>query len=177
MGLLFQGKKYSVLSLVPSGREKKIKILMTPQFRLWDGTWLPQLDTAAEWRYLGIDFRPAGPRKVGSDISIFLGRLSRATLKPQQRLKIVRCFFLPRLYHSLVLGRSTLGKLKALDVQTRAAVRGWLQLPKNVPTFFHALVSAFLHWPPRFQVCCSNVFAAWNCPLPRRCGPSPILSG
>jgi len=68
MGLLFQGKKCSVLSLVPSGREKKIKILTIPQFRLRDGTWLPQLDTAAEWRYLGVDFRPAGPRKVGSNI-------------------------------------------------------------------------------------------------------------
>jgi len=104
MGLLFQGEKCSVLSLVPSGREKKIKILTTPQFRLRDGTWLSQLDIAAEWRYLGIDFRPAEPRKIDSDISIFLSRLSRALLKPQQRL--IRCFFLPRLYHSLVLGRA-----------------------------------------------------------------------
>jgi len=143
MGLLFQGKKCSVLSLVPSGREKKIKIMTTPQFRLRDGTWLPQLDTAAEWRYLGVDFRPAGPRRVGSDISIFLSRLSRAPLKPQQRLKIVRCFFLPRLYHSLVLGRATLGKLRALDVQTRAAVRRWLRLPSDTPTaFFHAPASS-----------------------------------
>lgn len=142
MGLLFQAKKCSVLSLVPSGREKKIKILTAPQVRLRDGSWLPQMDTTAEWRYLGVDFRPAGPKKVGSDISIYLNRLSRAPLKPQQRLKIVRCFLLPRLYHSLVLGRATLGKLRALDIQTRAAVRRWLRLPKDVPTaFFHSPVS------------------------------------
>jgi len=92
---------------------------------------------------LGIDFRPAGPRKVGSNISTFLSQLSRAPLKPQQRLKIIRCFFLPRLYLSLVLGRATLGKLRALDIQTRAAVRGLLRLPKDVPTaFFHAPVSS-----------------------------------
>ena len=142
-GLLFQAKKCSVLSLVPSGREKKIKILTTPEFRLRDGTLLPQLDTTAEWRYLGVDFRPAGPKKVGSDISIYLSRLSRAPLKPQQRLKIVRCFLLPRLYHSLVLGRATLGKLRALDVTTRAAVRRWLRVPNDVPTaFFHSPVSS-----------------------------------
>lgn len=143
MGLFFQAKKCSVLSLVPSGREKKIKIVTGPQFRLRDGTFLPQLDTTAEWRYLGIDFRPAGPRKVGSEISIFLSRLSRAPLKPQQRLKIVRCFLLPRLYHSLVLGKVTLGKLRAMDVMTRAAVRKWLRLPADVPTaFFHSPVSS-----------------------------------
>lgn len=143
MGLLFQGKKCSVLSLVPSGREKKIKIVTTPQFQLRDGSWLPQLDTAAEWRYLGVDFRPAGPRRVGSSISLYLSRLSRAPLKPQQRLKIVRCFLIPRLYHSLVLGKVTLGKLRALDIQTRAAVRKWLRLPKDVPTaFFHSPVSS-----------------------------------
>lgn len=141
-GLLFQAKKCSVLSFVPSGREKKIKTLTTPQFQLRDGAWLPQLDTAAEWRYLGVDFRPAGPKKVGSDISTYLSRLSRAPLKPQQRLKIVRCFLLPRLYHSLVLGRATLGKLRALDISTRAAVRRWLRLPKDVPTaFFHSPVA------------------------------------
>lgn len=143
MGLLFQAKKCSVLSLVPSGREKKIKIVTTPEFRLRDGSTLPQLDTTAEWRYLGVDFRPAGPRRVGSDISIYLSRLSRAPLKPQQRLKIVRCFLLPRLYHSLVLGRATLGKLRALDVATRAAVRKWLRLPGDVPTaFFHSPVAS-----------------------------------
>lgn len=143
MGLLFQAKKCSVLSFVPSGREKKIKIVTTPEFRLRDGSLLPQLDTVAEWRYLGVDFRPAGPKRVGSDISVYLSRLSRAPLKPQQRLKIVRCFLLPRLYHSLVLGRATLGKLRALDVTTRAAVRRWLRLPGDVPTaFFHSPVSS-----------------------------------
>lgn len=143
MKLLFQGKKCSVLSLVPSGREKKIKIVTIPEFRLRDGSLLPQLDTTAEWRYLGVDFRPAGSRKVGSDISIYLSRLSRAPLKSQQRLKIVRCFLLPRLYHSLVLGKATLGKLRALDVTTRAAVRRWLRLPGDTPTaFFHSSVSS-----------------------------------
>lgn len=142
MGLLLQAKKCSVLSLVPSGREKKIKILTAPEFRLRDGSWLTQLDTSAEWRYLGVNFRPAGPRRVGSDISVYLNRLSSAPLKPQQRLKIIRCFLLPRLYHSLVLGRATLGKLRALDISTRAAVRRWLRLPKDVATaFFHSPVS------------------------------------
>ncbi|KAK2575344.1 hypothetical protein KPH14_012788, partial [Odynerus spinipes] len=139
MGLQFNTKKSTVLSLVPAGKQKKIKIVTTPTFQLRSGVYLPQLDTTSEWRYLGVDFQPAGPKKVGSNLTTLLSRLTVAPLKPQQRIKILRCFLLPRLYHALVLGQATLGKLRALDVQTRAAVRRWLRLPKDTPTgFFHA---------------------------------------
>ncbi|KAK2577612.1 hypothetical protein KPH14_012895 [Odynerus spinipes] len=143
MGLRLNAGKCSVLSFVPSGKEKKIKIISTPTFRLQDGSLLPQIGTTSEWRYLGVDFQPAGPKKVGSDLSIYLDRLTRAPLKPQQRLKILRCFLIPRLYHALILGRVTLGKLNALDLQTRAAVRRWLRLPHDVPNgFMHAPITS-----------------------------------
>lgn len=140
-GLNFNAQKCSVLSLVPSGKVKKIKVVTTPTFQLGEGTFIPQITTTDEWRYLGIDFCPTGPKKVKTDLAIFLDRITKAPLKPQQRLILVRCFLLPRIYHALVLGRATLGKLRALDLQIRAAVRRWLRLPKDTPTgFMHASV-------------------------------------
>uniref|UniRef100_A0ABD2WQM3 Reverse transcriptase n=1 Tax=Trichogramma kaykai TaxID=54128 RepID=A0ABD2WQM3_9HYME len=68
-----------------------------------------------------------------------LANIASAPLKPQQRLKILRCFFVPRFYHQLVLSRCHLQTLKSLDRQVRAAVRKWLRLPKDVPIgYFHA---------------------------------------
>ncbi|KAK2577933.1 hypothetical protein KPH14_000857 [Odynerus spinipes] len=100
---------------------------------------LSMINTAAEWRYLGVRFKPVGPKKVDGDLFDLLDNLTRAPLKPQQRLMALRGVLLPRVFHALVLGRVTLGKLRALDRQTRAAVRRWLQLPHDTASgFFHA---------------------------------------
>lgn len=138
MGLQFNSRKCSVLSLIPAGKQKKIKVITTPSFQLKDGSLLPQVLADEKWLYLGVLFNPAGPRRASLDLKIYLDRLTRAPLRPQQRIKILRCFLIPRLYHTLVLGRSTLGRLRAMDVSTRTAIRRWLRLPKDVPTaFFH----------------------------------------
>jgi len=117
---------------------KKFKI---PTFRLRDGSFLLQLSTTAEWWYLGVNFQPSGPRTLLGDLTGLLDNLTRALLKPQQRLKALRCFLIPRFYHGLVLGRANIGRLRALDLQVRAAVRRWLRLPHDTSVcFFHASV-------------------------------------
>lgn len=141
-GLTLNTSKCTALSIVPAGKEKKYKILSEPQFHLADGSYLKQLVASQEWRYLGIDLRPIGPKKASSDLVPMLDRLSKAPLKPQQRLQIVRCFMIPRYYHQLVLAGATLGKLKAMDKQVRQYVRKWLRLPPDTPVgFFHASIS------------------------------------
>jgi len=140
-GLAFNAQKCSVLSIVPAGKQKKFKIQVAPTFRLRDGSFLPQLSTTAEWRYLGVNFQPSGPRSLRGDLTGLLDNLTRAPLKPQQRLKALRCFLVPRFYHGLVLGRANIGRLRALDLQVRAAVRRWLRLPHDTSVgFFHASV-------------------------------------
>lgn len=140
-GLLLNSSKCVALSIVPAGKQKKYKVLVDPQFRLSDGSPIRQLTPTQEWRYLGVDFRPVGPKRTGGTLATELGRLTSAPLKPQQRLKILRCFLIPRLYHGLVLGRATLGKLRALDRQVRDNIRMWLRFPHDTPTgFFHARV-------------------------------------
>uniref|UniRef100_A0ABD2VWK8 Reverse transcriptase n=1 Tax=Trichogramma kaykai TaxID=54128 RepID=A0ABD2VWK8_9HYME len=98
----------------------------------------PGSDTE-HFRYLGVHFSPLGIRKPGGTLVRELANIASAPLKPQQRLKILRCFLVPRFYHQLVLSRCHLQTLKSLDRQVRAAVRKWLRLPKDVPIgYFHA---------------------------------------
>lgn len=71
-----------------------------------------------------------------------LERVTRAPLKQQQRLFILRGFLLPWLFHRLVLGPWGIGTLSKLDRMTRAAIRKWLALPHYTPVrYFHAPVS------------------------------------
>ena len=68
-----------------------------------------------------------------------VSQLSRAPLKPQQRMFFLRYHLLPSLLHKAVLGRMNRSTLDFLDKITRAAVRSWVNLPKDTPmAFFHA---------------------------------------
>lgn len=59
----------------------------------------------------GVCTRRHHDRRVGRSGGTFQGKISKALLKPQQWLAILRNFYLPRLMHRLVLGRITDGRL------------------------------------------------------------------
>ena len=144
-GLTMNTNKSAVLSLVASGREKKVKVVEEPCFRL-GGRWLPQQSPLDVWRYLGNTYK--GAREDGVDtkhesFKIAVERLTRAPLKPQQRLRLLRCCLLPRYYHSWVVSLTNTKALKRMDVLVRGAIRSWLRLPNDVPTgYFHAPIQA-----------------------------------
>lgn len=70
-----------------------------------------------------------------------LQTLSKAPLKPQQRLFALRVMVLPGLYHLLTLGNTTLSCLKKIDTMVRVTIRKWLNLPQDTPNaYFHANV-------------------------------------
>lgn len=141
-GLRLNAAKSHALSLVAAGKTKRVKVVTDPTFFV-DGQYLQQIEPLQLWRYLGVEFE--GVRVAGSRVSIagYLEKLTRAPLKPQQRMHILRSFLLPRLYHGLVLGRVSAGYLQSLDVRIRASVRKWLCLPKDVPVgYLHASTRA-----------------------------------
>ena len=91
---------------------------------------------------------PAGLRgeKIGEEIIQKLEegvrQLSKAPLKPQQRLYLLRVHQLTSVYHGLVLGKYSKGLLRYLDRLSRKAIRRWLHLPHDAPqSFFHAAVA------------------------------------
>lgn len=139
-GLLINATKSFTVSLRNVPHMKKSVVDGKTKFTCLNRQ-LPSLQREDEWKYLGIPFTPEGrtviqPEKQLEDA---LDRLTRAPLKPQQRMFGLRVMVLPSLYHLLTLGNTTLSRLKKIDTMTRAAARKWLCLPHDTPNaFFHA---------------------------------------
>ncbi|GLV38109.1 hypothetical protein CBL_10076 [Carabus blaptoides fortunei] len=102
---------------------------------------IPEVCREDEWTYLGIPYSPEG-RIIGcvaSKLALQLATISKAPLKPQQRLFALRTFIVPATYHQLTLGKTHLGFLRKLDNSIRRAVRKWLALPLDCPSaYVHA---------------------------------------
>lgn len=140
-GLETNIEKSSTLSMVPSGRDKKVKVIEESQFAV-DGTPLRAIGILDTWKYLGIYFAGSEKSDRGCAFAADLEKVSKAPLKPQQRLKILCTVVMPRHLHTLVLGRTTKGKLDGLDMVIRNYVRKWLHFPKDVPlAYFYADVN------------------------------------
>lgn len=141
-GLMVNQDKSSTLSLVPSGREKKIKVLTSGGFNA-DGTPLKQIGILDTWKYLGVQFEGATRANAVFGLRSDLEKMTKAPLKPQQRLYMLKTTVLAKYMHVLVLGRTTRERLHALDVLVRNEVRKWLRLPHDVPTaYFYADVAS-----------------------------------
>jgi len=139
-GLKFNLLKCGVVSMVPSGRQKRIKVLDGPTIKYGD-QFLPQVDLKSMWKYLGVQFEGPALQTGTTTLVEELAKLTRAPLKPQQRLIVLREFLIPSHQHAWVLGRFNKRYFRKLDVQVREKVRGWLRLPHDVPIgFFHASV-------------------------------------
>lgn len=127
---LNQGKSFT-LSMVPSGKDKKVKVETTRQFKLSDGLLRPKgIDDA--WKYLGLDFEGKQIELFDGKLPVGLERVSAAPLKPQQRLELLREHLVPGVLHRLVLGTNTAKTLHAADITIRLQVRKWLHLPHDV---------------------------------------------
>ncbi|CAB0034354.1 unnamed protein product [Trichogramma brassicae] len=136
--LSFNPSKSQAILMMIAGKVRKYKVLTEPQFTLNSGP-INQLGSTDAFRYLGLSISPRGIAKPTGYIKSELVRITNAPVRPQQRLKILRCFLIPRLYHQLVLSRTPMRMLRAIDKQVRVAVRKWLCLPKDTPLgYFHA---------------------------------------
>lgn len=105
------------------------------------GVAIPSLSRSSTWKYLGVTFNPEGRCKPEtlSSLAETLTTLTKAPLKPQQRLFALRVVIVPGLLHQLALGWFTLSYLNRLDKQIRSFARKWLSLPADCPNaYFHA---------------------------------------
>ncbi|EEC16202.1 reverse transcriptase, putative [Ixodes scapularis] len=86
-GLRVNIKKSFMLSMQPSGREKKLKISTDNIFTV-AGSPLPTSEVTTLWRYLGVTLSPQGTKNMGlrTQLQELLTRVSKAPLQPQQRL-------------------------------------------------------------------------------------------
>ena len=108
---------------------KKKKWVVNPNVHLHvAGEDIPAITVTQVYSYLGIPFSPKGPIvDVASKLQTKLDNLSRAPLKPQQRLYILRRHVLPATYHQLALTNCPKKLLNFIDLKIRGAVRRWLK--------------------------------------------------
>ena len=140
VGLSLNVSKSATLTLEVDRKLKKWYVKPSAYVSLCDGTKIPALTVSQSYKYLGIDLSAYGARLSTLDqLRIKLGEVTRAPLKPQQRMSILREFLLPSIQHRLILSSTSKGFLLGLDKIVRRSIRGWLRFPKDTTvSFFHA---------------------------------------
>ena len=82
---------------------------------------------------LGILFDPAGIKRCMGNFDGELMRITKAPLKPQQRLKILRSFLIPRWYYKLSLSKINIKTLRVMDRSMCGCIKKWINLSKDIP--------------------------------------------
>ena len=122
-GMKINQAKSHTVSIVGLGKEKKTVVNARPTFTI-DDLPIRALSRADGWTYLGISFTPEGRSTANLKTKLvpLLDRLTKAPLKPQQRLFALKVFLLPKVYHHMVLGRVTISSLNEIDKTIRGFV-------------------------------------------------------
>ena len=133
------GGKSASIRLDIDGRAKRWIVYPNPYLRV-RGDLVPTLTVSQVYKYLGVNISPQSTKAtVAETLRQGLSNISKAPLKPQQRLYIASCHLVPKILHQLTLTPSTSKYLRWLDRQTRSAFRSWLKLPKDtIIAFLHA---------------------------------------
>ena len=86
------------------------------------------------WKYLGIEFSPEGcrPVRLNNQLSPLLEQLTKAPLKPQQRIFTLKAGALPKVYYQMALGRINISDIRKADKIVRAFVKQWMALPNDI---------------------------------------------
>jgi hypothetical protein len=138
-GLQVNEEKSASLRIVVDGSAKRW--LCHPGAYLSVGEkLLPALNINQTYKYLGTGFGAAGTSTtVTEKLSDGLVNLTRAPLKPQQRMYLLVRHLVPSLYHQLTFAEMKAGRLKDMDRRIRKEVRAWLRIPPDTPVpYFHA---------------------------------------
>ena len=120
-GLRLNREKCASISIVKAG--KKLKVITECQFKFVDGSMVKQIKPSESIKMLGILFDPAGIKRCMGNFDGELVRISKAPLKPQQRLKILRSFLISRWYYKLSLSRINIKTLRVMDKSMRGYIK------------------------------------------------------
>ena len=137
-GLRLNVKKSVGYMLKPLG--KSFTVNDCPQWEVC-GEHLPWLSPDETTKYLGARIGPwsnAYPsiRHISSRLQKWCENISKAPLKPRQKMTILTKYALPRLTFELSHGGYGRAPLKELDCTVRFWVRRWLHLPDQVSRAF-----------------------------------------
>ncbi|CAH8502348.1 unnamed protein product [Dicrocoelium dendriticum] len=141
-GMLLNTSKCRTLTIRKLGKQK-VTVLEPREYQVGGGV-IPAMTVDEEVRYLGLPFSWKGRSSLKSTRRLegMISEISKAPLKPQQRLRILCDFALTKLQYELIVGNAHRNTLKKLDRMVREAIRRWLRLPKDVSLAFLYVGSA-----------------------------------
>lgn len=160
-GMMINPHKSFTITIKAAPHLKKTAVDATTTFTCAEQQ-LPGLKRTSEWRYLGVQYTAEGRTKCtpAKILEPLLDTITKAPLKPQQRVYALRTMIVPRLYHQLALGAVNIGALNKVDRILRTILRKWLALPHDIPTaYFHAPIRSGGLGVPSLR---------WLAPLQRR---------
>ena len=133
VGLLHNTLKSATLVVAVDGKKKRWFSDSKPYLYL-NGQSVLSMTTGQAYKYSGTSAGVrAAPPDVRTKLESGLRQLTRAPLRLQQRMFILRVHLIPSLYHQLVLDSVTRNTLAWLHRIICRQVRGWLCLPHDTP--------------------------------------------
>lgn len=123
-----------VVRLLPNAK----KLYVATRSRLFvAGGFIRPITVGEQFKYLGFRYSFTGSEApLSSGLVAELARVSRAPLKPWQKLVIIRDYLLPRYLYILQAMNITLKTLQGCDRSVRLAIKKTLHLPKSTPNSF-----------------------------------------
>ncbi len=148
-GLTLNARKCATLRINVLGTEKTWACNPSDFMSSRDGNMIRAMDVTDGYKYLGnLVCAGKAPDTTLKTLREGIDQLTRAPLKPQQRMFFLKCNLLPSLLHKVVLGRMSRRALDFLDKISRAAIRCWVKLPEDTPmAFFHADHNLIYYYP------------------------------
>ena len=135
-GLEVNPDKCTSISIKANTRMKNYFVRSEPAVKV-GGKYIPALSITQVYKYLGINFGAKGTEQSAEPrLREAISQISKAPLRPQQRLHIFTHHALPGVLHTLMLAKVTKGYLQNLDRVGRLALKRWLKLPGDTPTAF-----------------------------------------
>lgn len=128
--------KCKALQYVKVPTAKRTAVVTRPMFQI-NGIPVQCLEVGSQLKYLGLSYSERGVTQPGpQNLSLLLERLRKAALRPFQKMRILRTYLIPRLYHTLQTPAVNLKGLKFLDGLIRTFVKVTCHLPKTTPDAF-----------------------------------------
>ncbi|GLV40876.1 hypothetical protein CBL_08450 [Carabus blaptoides fortunei] len=135
-GLQVNPDKCTALTALRVPAKKKLYYETDSMFKCNQAA-IPQKSAGDLFKYLGKNFGGRGIQKLNSsEILKGLDNLQRAALKPQQKLVLLKFYFIPRLIHDLQYPGITARTLNAIDMRVRGVTKSMLHIPSRTTTHF-----------------------------------------
>uniref|UniRef100_A0A3B3V1B0 Reverse transcriptase domain-containing protein n=1 Tax=Poecilia latipinna TaxID=48699 RepID=A0A3B3V1B0_9TELE len=105
-------------------------------------TPIPWIDETQSYRYLGVDVSPRRgilPSDPLKEIMPLLRKISKAPLKPTQKVKMLLTYGIPRVVYGADMSLVGTVGLRRVDLEIRNAVKSWLHLsPSTADGLFYS---------------------------------------